>query len=70
MSRQISYVKLHNTTFIPGIGAISDTLPSASKTLHLEMYEGAHGVELKVNGSEALIPWPMVQIVKFVPQAK
>lgn len=33
MARKVVYAKLHAGVFIPGVGNLADTLPSASKTL-------------------------------------
>lgn len=72
--RKIIYAKLHATTFLPGVGQLSDSLPPKDKSLGLIMTESSDGIILDgVDAAKrpfsAVIPWPNVQIAQFALEA-
>lgn len=68
--RKITYVKLHQAAFLPGVGEINSTLPAPNKSHKLDMFHTEEGVLLQINGKEALIPWPNVVIAALAPEEK
>lgn len=66
--RKVMYAQFHQTLFLKGVGEIQRSLPNESKSFRkLEMWAGVAGLEINVNGVEALIPWPNVVIAQFAP---
>lgn len=69
MSRKVTWAKFHQGLFIPGAGTIGDTLPSSSKTLKLEMFHTAEGLQVFCNNVEAVVPWANVILAVLAPEA-
>lgn len=70
MNKYVTFVKMHTTTFIPGIGNIDATLPSQSKTFeNLTMVTEAAGVVVscRVGGRNKsfLIPYTQCQALEL-----
>lgn len=81
MNRKVKYLKAHSSIFMGGtIGTLGDTLPSAQKTLDLDMTATPEGVIVKAarlasptqrGGKEtALIPYGNIQVILLIEEDK
>lgn len=77
--RPVNFVRLHTGIFIPGIGNVGDSLPSANKTFasfsmhHEEAGVYFHVKQLPQSGgksAEGLLPWAAVAVAVYGPELK
>ncbi len=64
MGKIVKHLKVHQDLFIAGLGALGNTLPSASKTLpDLVMSLESEGVLVKAKNIEAVVPYANIVVL-------
>jgi hypothetical protein len=71
IGKKMSYLSLHTTLFIPGLGSLGDKLPSPSKTLNLVITRASGGYDLNFNNGKikAFVPDSNTQLAVYEPEA-
>lgn len=66
MSKKVKFAKFHAGLFLPGLGNIGDTLPSASKTLqNLSMTLVQEGLLISSKGVDIIVPSANVVLMQL-----
>lgn len=68
--RSVYYAKLHATTFIPGWGNLSDTLPPAKSVIGSVKMTRLENGDVLVHGErkEVIVPAANIQIMEVGPE--
>lgn len=74
MSKQVTYMKVHQDIFVPGLGGLGNTLPPGNKTLAMSMETTEHGVQVDAKGPHGtnhsvLIPYANIVLAVLAPEA-
>lgn len=73
VGRKVNSVKMHAPIFIVGSGELPQTLvknSASGKMSTLDMTFVENGVFVKINGTEALVPFGQIQVLVFAPEEK
>lgn len=61
----VKYMKTHSSIFVPGLGDLGTTLPSASKTLKLKMTDIDTAVLVEANNFKVKIPYGNISLMQL-----
>lgn len=67
--RKVTWLKVHQSVFVPGLGNMESTFPPKSKQYHMDMQEGLNGVECSAMGQLFVVPYANIINYIVAPEA-
>lgn len=58
--RKVTWLKVHQSVFVPGLGNMESTFPPKSKQYHMDMQESPNGIECSAMGQRFVVPYANV----------